>query len=74
MQSLNIKKNDIVWVPAITFVASSNSAKYFGAKIEFVDIDLKTFNIDLNYLEKKTRNLKKKQKASKNTSCCSFRR
>ena len=65
MQSLNIKKNDIVWVPAITFVASANSAKYFGAKIEFVDIDLKTFNIDLNYLEKKLEISKKNKKLPK---------
>ena len=72
MQSLNIKKNDIVWVPAITFVASANSAKYFGAKIEFVDIDLKTFNIDLNYLEKNSKS--QKNKNFQNTSCCSFRR
>ena len=65
MQSLGVKKNDIVWVPAITFVATANSAKYFGAKVEFIDINLETYNIDFNHLEKKFSVAKKNKKLPK---------
>ena len=43
--SLDIKTNDIVWTSGISFVASANCAIYCNAKIDFLDIDLKTFNI-----------------------------
>ena len=51
--SLNIKKNDIVWTSAITFVASANCAIYCNAKIDFLDIDFKTNNISIEKLEQK---------------------
>jgi len=51
--ALDIKKNDKVWVSAITFVASANCALHCDAKIDFVDIDLNTFNISIDALEKK---------------------
>ena len=51
--SLGIKKGDIVWVAANSFVASANAAIYMGAKVEFIDINLETFNIDIDFLKKK---------------------
>tara|TARA_B100001027_G_scaffold216711_1_gene193952 strand:+ start:1100 stop:2272 length:1173 start_codon:yes stop_codon:yes gene_type:complete len=51
--SLVITKGDIVWVAANSFVASANAAIYMGAKVEFIDINLETFNIDIDFLKKK---------------------
>ena len=48
--ALGLKKNDILWTSANTFVASVNCALYFGAKIDLVDIDPETYNIYINVL------------------------
>ena len=45
-------KGDILWTTPITFVASANYALYCGAKVDFVDIDLETFNLSALNLEK----------------------
>ena len=37
--SINVKKNDIVILPVINFVAASNILKMLGAKIYFADVD-----------------------------------
>ena len=37
--SINVKKNDIVVLPVINFVAASNILKMLGAKIYFADVD-----------------------------------
>lgn len=50
--SLGIGPGDEVIVPAFTFVATANVCEYVGAKPVFVDIDLDTFNIDVNKIEK----------------------
>jgi len=63
--SLDLKKNDIVWTVPNSFVASANCALYCGAKIDFVDIDKKTWNISLSHLEKKLFNAKKLNKLPK---------
>tara|TARA_A100001234_G_scaffold221564_1_gene238437 strand:+ start:6121 stop:7257 length:1137 start_codon:yes stop_codon:yes gene_type:complete len=60
--ALGLKKGDYLWTTPISFVASSNCGLYCGAKIDFVDIDIKTFNLDLNLLEKKLKISKKKPK------------
>ena len=39
MQAIGIKKNDIVIMPSINFIASYNVAKILGAKIYLADID-----------------------------------
>ena len=39
MLSLNLKKNDIILMPAINFIASYNMAKHMGLKIFLVDVD-----------------------------------
>jgi len=51
--SLNIEKTDIVWFSNITFISSASCSFHFTKKINFLDIDLNTFNIDINNLEKK---------------------
>ena len=50
--ALKIKKNDNVWVPSNSFVASANAAAHLGAKITFLDINLSTYNLDITYLKK----------------------
>ncbi len=61
--ALNFNKNDIVISSPITFLAGPNSVMYCGAKPFFVDINHKTYNIDVDKLEKKLVefNLKKKK-------------
>ncbi len=63
--ALGLKKNDIVWTSAISFVASANCAKYCGAKIEFLDIDKDTYNLDVKKLEDKLKISKKKKSLPK---------
>ena len=58
--ALGLKKNDWLWTSANSFVASANCGLYCGAKIDLLDIELDTFNIDLKKLEKKLSKAKKK--------------
>ena len=51
--ALEVGPGDMVWTTPITFVASANCAIYCGAKVDFVDIDKKTFNLCPNALENK---------------------
>lgn len=51
--SLGLGESDVLWTTPITFVASSNCALYCGAKVDFVDINPLTYNIDLDALEQK---------------------
>jgi UDP-4-amino-4,6-dideoxy-N-acetyl-beta-L-altrosamine transaminase len=60
--ALGLKKNDLVWTSSNTFVASANAPALLGCKIDFLDISLKDFNIDLDKLEKKLKTSKKKPK------------
>lgn len=57
--AIGIKKNDRVWTTNISFVASANCAAYCGAKIDFLDIELDAYNINLDLLEKKLKTTKK---------------
>ena len=52
-KALEIGTGDIVWTSPISFVASSNCALYCGATVDFVDIDIKTYNMDVSKLEEK---------------------
>ena len=60
--ALGLNKGDIVWTSPNTFVASANCARYCGAEIDFVDIDINTGLMDMNELSKKLEiaNLKNK--------------
>ena len=49
--ALGIGKGDEVIVPAFSYIASANVIEFVGAKPVFVDIDRKTFNINLNLIE-----------------------
>jgi UDP-4-amino-4,6-dideoxy-N-acetyl-beta-L-altrosamine transaminase len=51
--ALGLGKGDILWTSANTFVASANCALYCGAKVDFIDIDPITYNINLELLEEK---------------------
>ena len=63
--ALGLAKGDILWTTPITFVASANCALYCNAKVDFVDIDSKTFNLSVTDLEKKLISAKKKGKLPK---------
>jgi UDP-4-amino-4,6-dideoxy-N-acetyl-beta-L-altrosamine transaminase len=43
--ALGVGPGDRVWTSPLTFVASSNAALYCGAKVDFVDVDERTYNI-----------------------------
>ena len=58
---LKWKKDDIVLCSPITFLATSNSIIYQGARPEFVDINLVNYNIDPNIIEKKLKSNKSKK-------------
>lgn len=51
--ALELGEGDLLWTSPITFVASANCGLYCGAKIDFVDIDPKTYNMCPKKLEEK---------------------
>jgi len=51
--SLGLEKDDWLWTSPNTFVASANCGLYCGAKVDFVDIDQKTYNLSTELLEEK---------------------
>ena len=50
---LGVGKGDVVWTSPITFVASANCALYCGARVDFVDIDPRTYNMSTARLAEK---------------------
>ena len=60
-----LSSNDIVWTVPNTFVASANCVLLAGGKIDFVDIDPNTNNMDIELLEKKLIKAKKQKKLPK---------
>jgi UDP-4-amino-4,6-dideoxy-N-acetyl-beta-L-altrosamine transaminase len=51
--ALGLSKGDLLWTSPITFVASANCGLYCGASIDFVDINPKSYNIDVDKLRDK---------------------
>ena len=51
LTALGVGKGDEVIVPAFTWIATANVVEHIGAKVVFCDIDINTFNIDVNKLE-----------------------
>jgi UDP-4-amino-4,6-dideoxy-N-acetyl-beta-L-altrosamine transaminase len=51
--ALGVGPGDIVWTSPITFVASANCALYCGAEVGFVDINPRTYNLDVESLAAK---------------------
>ena len=48
-----VKEGDEVLVPAFTWVSTANAVKYCNATPVFVDIDINTFNIDIDKIAEK---------------------
>jgi len=53
LKAIGIKSGDEVILPAFTCVVVANPIIYIGAKPVYVDINPKTFNIDVNKIEEK---------------------
>ena len=51
--ALGLGKGDWLWTTPNTFVASSNCALYYGATVDFVDIDPVTLNMSVEKLAEK---------------------
>ena len=62
MLSLNVGKNDYIITSPITFSATANCALYVGAAPLFVDIDPKSYHMDINKLADLLRSQSNKKK------------
>lgn len=51
--ALDLGEGDWLWTTPVTFVASANCGRYCGARVDFVDIDPRTYNLCPEALEKK---------------------
>lgn len=51
--ALGLGSGDWLWTSPVTFVASANCGLYCGSKVDFVDIDPRTYNLCPVALEKK---------------------
>ena len=51
--ALGLGEGDWLWTTPITFVASANCGLYCGAKVDFVDIDPRTYNLCSKKLSEK---------------------
>ncbi|MCP0914812.1 UDP-4-amino-4,6-dideoxy-N-acetyl-beta-L-altrosamine transaminase [Legionella sp. 27cVA30] len=60
--AMGLGEGDELWTSPISFVASSNCALYCRARVDFVDIDDKTYNLCPNRLEDKLKKGNKKPK------------
>ena len=60
--ALKWTKRDLILASPLTFVATTNAALYLNAKVDLVDIDKETYNIDLDKLKFKLNQLKNKKK------------
>ena len=50
LAAMGIQPRDEVIVPAFTWIATANVVEHLGAKVVFCDIDLETFNLDVQQL------------------------
>ena len=51
LQLLEVETNDLVIMPNVTFVASANAISYLGASPLLIDIDINSWQMDLDLLE-----------------------
>ena len=63
--ALGLKKGDWLWTVPNTFVASANCGLYCDAKIDLVDIEPESYNIDIDQLKSKLQKAKKLKKLPK---------
>lgn len=52
-QALGLGPGDHLWTSPISYVATANAALYCGARVDFVDIEPRTYNISVAALESK---------------------
>ncbi len=57
--ALGLKEGDYLWTSSNSFVASANCGIYCGAKVDFVDIDPTSYNMDMIQLNNKLQEAKK---------------
>ncbi|MBX7490409.1 UDP-4-amino-4,6-dideoxy-N-acetyl-beta-L-altrosamine transaminase [Helicobacter turcicus] len=57
--ALGLRRGDWLWTSTNSFVASANCGIYCEAKVDFVDIDPKTYNLDVDALSTKLKHTKK---------------
>jgi dTDP-4-amino-4,6-dideoxygalactose transaminase len=50
LAALGLQSGDEVIVPAFTWISTANVVEHLGAKVVFCDIDLETFNLDVEQL------------------------
>ena len=53
LAALGLNRDDEVIVPAFTWISSANVVEHLNATVVFCDINLRTFNIDVNQIESK---------------------
>jgi len=63
--ALGLGKGDWLWTSPNSFVASANCGLYCSAKVDFVDIDPKTYNLSAQELERKLVQAKQDNKLPK---------
>lgn len=63
--ALGLGPGDWLWTTPITFVASANCGLYCGAKVDFVDIDQRTYNLCPQALECKLKQAEREGKLPK---------
>ena len=63
--ALGWQENDIILTTPITFLATVNSIEYSNATPDFVDIDLETYNLDVNKVEDRIKFYLRKGKSIK---------
>ena len=56
--AVGLKTGDSLWTSPNSFVASANCALYCGAEVDFVDIELDTYNICVDALDRKLQQAK----------------
>ncbi|MDC3206579.1 DegT/DnrJ/EryC1/StrS family aminotransferase [Pelagibacteraceae bacterium] len=53
LEACDVKRGDEVIVPSFTWISTANAVEYTGAKPIFVDVDISTFNINIEEVIKK---------------------
>ncbi len=64
-KALGLGEGDWLWTTPVTFVASANCGLYCGAKVDFVDIDSRTYNLSPKALEAKLKKAEQEDRLPK---------
>lgn len=63
--ALGLGAGDYLWTTPNTFVATANTALHCGAQVDFIDISISDYNLDINKLEQKLINAQQENKLPK---------